>query len=198
MRIQLLIGIAILTTACETSPIVPTIIPAPIPAAAPTALPGVWDSRDELVPWTQNSSVAGAATVVGDGTDAVIRIDLTQGEVRVQSPGFEPPLQGVTSGRIRYRWLDAGQDDRFWLSLWLRPPVVDSRVNIPIISPVGFDDAAFRTGAWFDDRLEMSSSTRVDVRFTTLLIGGRDYGSSATSPRHIHGTLEIDRITLVR
>ncbi len=118
---QLLVGVglAVLSTACSLgNPTAPTTIPATLAPVVATAHPGVWDSRDELAAWVTNGLSSGPAVIVGDGNDAVIRIDLPacsypcssleNNSINLHSPAFEPPVNDLRTFRIRYRWLPDG------------------------------------------------------------------------------------------
>jgi hypothetical protein len=90
-------------------PVQPTSIPATLAPVVPTHHPGVWDSRDELSGWVTNGLSSGPVTIVGEGDDALIRIDLpATPSINLHSPAFDPPVKDLRTFRIRYRWLPDG------------------------------------------------------------------------------------------
>src|SRR4029079_13145056 len=64
----------VLATGCQTQPISPTITEPPSVPSVPTETVNAWDTASELRAWVNNGVSTGAATVVGDGPDAVIRL----------------------------------------------------------------------------------------------------------------------------
>src|SRR5262245_32903758 len=115
------ISIALTAAACESAPASPKIIPPASVAAVATGVPNVWDTRTEMAAWLDNGVSTGPATLVGDGTEAVIRVDVAAGNARLHGPDFDPPLNGVTGARIRYRLLDNGPNESIGVLVYLRP-----------------------------------------------------------------------------
>ena len=107
---SLVLGVATLClSGCEVGGERPfSVIPGPtVPSAQPVGVPAVWDSREELEIWVTNTVTRGPVPIslVGDGVEAVIRIDLrrnVEGWV-LRGPDLNPP-QTARAVRIRYRW----------------------------------------------------------------------------------------------
>ena len=178
--------------ACETSPPAPSVIPGPFVPTVATAVPGVWDARDELTAWVDNGATTGPATVAGDGTSAVIQIRLGEGAAALHGPDLDPSLASVMSGRIRYRWLDAGSAGQVLLLLYFRPHQFEGRDLLTTLARVGpFNFAEERSGAWLERRLTTSREGPFNVRYALLTIG-----RSGSSP--LQGVFEIDWIALDR
>lgn len=179
-------------SACETSPPAPSVIPGPFVPAVATAVPGVWDSRDELAPWVDNGATTGPATVAGDGTAAVIQVRVGEGGAALHGPDLDPSLATVVSGRIRYRWLDAGSIGQLQLLLYFRPHEFEGRELLTTLSRVGpFNFVEERSGAWLERRFTTLREGPFNVRYALLTIG-----QSGSSP--LQGVFEIDWIALDR
>jgi hypothetical protein len=181
-------------SACQSSPTAPYVIEAPRVAPVATAKPYVWDSAVELTAWVTNGVTTGTASVAGDGIDAVIRVDLSGGPASLHGPDLDPPLADVQSVRMRYRWFARSASDRPRVYFYLRPPQVSDTVALPRLSPQDFSEIL--SGAW----LEKTLSTGGQTTPTYPVLYGFISVSSPTSspPTTDHGTLEIDRIELVR
>jgi hypothetical protein len=150
------------------------------------------------MPWVEASSAPGVATVVGDGKEAVLQVDIAPGRIRLLGPHFDPPLSGVRAARIRYRWLGAGAGDVFWMTLWVREPNPDPSGLVPGLTKTRFDYSPLRTGAWLEDLFEWSlASSPLTLSFPALELGGRN-DTPGAGDWHPHGTAEIDWIALVR
>src|SRR6186713_2016105 len=109
-RLCVLVTLAVAALACETSTPAPTVILAPSVPAVATADPYRWDTRDELAAWV-NGSTIGSAEVVGDGADALIRIQVSAGDATLHGPDCDPPPIDVQSARLRYRWTGRATND---------------------------------------------------------------------------------------
>jgi len=191
---------AMLAAGCHSAPVAPTVVPPPPVAAVATAVPYTWDSRAELAAWVDNGASRGPATVVGDGTEAVIRVDVNAGDTNLHGPDFDPPLTGVSSARIRYRWLDRAQDDVLFVEVYLRPATYDQSLNIPHLFSLGGGDISKppenTSGQWVDQvfTAHNMSTPPYTVRFPTISVTG----SGTYGPARIHGVVEIDSIALIR
>lgn len=178
--------------ACETSPPAPSVLPGPFVPTVATATPGLWDARDELAAWVDNGATTGPATMAGDGATAVIQVRVGEGAAALHGPDLEPGLSTVVSGRIRYRWLDAGTAGQLQLLLYFRPHQFEGRDLLTTLSRVGpFNFVEERSGAWLERRFTTSREGPFNVRYALLTIG-----RSGSSP--LHGVFEIDWIALER
>jgi len=104
-------GLALLlTTGCELGgrggfAVMPgPSVPSPLPANAPY----VWDTREELDIWVHNPVTRGPVPIslVGDGREAVIRIEPKRGLDGwvLRGPDFATPARSVSGLRLWYRW----------------------------------------------------------------------------------------------
>jgi len=197
-RFLFLLGLAVMTTACETRVVGPSIISPLSVAAVATSRPNLWDSREELAAWVNNGASTGSTTIVGDGNDAVIRIDVSQGDARLHGPDFDPPIT-LQATRLRYRWIGRGSNDVLFVTMYLRPAVFDQSLDIPHLFYIPGDlsrPPEEASGAWVDQLLTAhgTSTPPYSVRFPQLEISG----SGIYAPGQIHGTVEIDWIALVQ
>jgi hypothetical protein len=197
-RVALALVVVLLTAACDSAPVSPTIIPPRSVAAVPAAVPGVWDSAAELGAWVNNGVSTGPALVVGNGADAVIRVDVAS-VVNLHGPDLDPPMTGVTSARVRYRWIASGPSDVLLVDMYLRPPTLDRNLSIPHLFYIGSDLSSppqNSSGEWVEELFTAHGISRppYSVRFATLTVGG----SGTYAPAAIHGTVEIDWVALVR
>jgi hypothetical protein len=161
----------------------------------PTAVPNVWDTRAELAAWANNGVSTGPATLVGDGTEAVIRVDVAAGNARLHGPNFEPPLNGVTGARIRYRLLNNGPNESIGVLVYLRPTTLGP--NNLYIPELCNDLYKLRRsgGEWTDEVLASYERFKppYTIQFAVLTVYGYE---RAITP--IRGVVEIDSITLLR
>ena len=189
---------AAVAAACETAPISPTIAPPPSVPAVPTQTPNVWDTSSELRGWVNNGVSTGAASVVGDGLEAVIRLDAGT-RASFHGPDFDPPLTDVTAARVRYRWIGKGTNEVLLLDMYLRPPALDASLTYPHLFFIPSDlsrPPANASGEWVDELFTShgTSNGPYSVKFAILdVTGDGTYG-----PATIHGIVEIDRIALLR
>jgi hypothetical protein len=188
-----------LAPACTNAPTAPTIVPPFSVASVPTARPGEWDSRSELAAWVGNGVSTGTATVIGDGTDAVIRIDLESGPAVLHGPDLDPPWTELTAARVRYRWTGGTPNDVLFVDIALRPPTLPPNLDPPKLFYIQGDlskPPENRSGEWVNELLTGHglSTPPYNVRFATLTVSG----SGVYAPAAIHGIVEIDSIALVR
>jgi len=199
-------GAANIGCTAGTLPGAPSLIPPPSVAAVPTLAPGVWDTRTELAAWVDNGATTGPVSLIGDGADAVIRIDFSAGEALLHGPTLASPTRRVVSARLRCRWIGAAKHDLVFVTMSLRPPNPSAShfFGGPILRPTYpsenqrpqlplIDTSA---GNWVDQ--DMASGVPglpvYETEFVTILIGG---GTPNVAPAAIHGVMEIDRIQLI-
>jgi hypothetical protein len=197
----LLTGAMTLTSACTVGqPTAPTTIPATLAPPVATARPGVWDSRTELAAWVTNGLSSGPAVIVGDGSDALIRIDLPacpgfcasleNNGISLHSPAFDPPVYDLRTFRIRYRWVPDGP---YGGATYLSPNIA-LQAPAPNLAagPPGslFLIVVDHHGAWAEEEFSQGGSGRqlFSARGAVLSICG--YCE--------RGRLEIDWLALVR
>jgi hypothetical protein len=196
------LAFAALTTACEIRPTAPTILPPPAVPAVATVRPLEWDSRDELAAWVNNGASSGPASVAGEGNDAVIQVDVSQGLVRLHGPSFDPPVDGVRAARVRYRWLGRVSDatsEVLRVDVYLQPAGGPPGLAIPHLFFIPADLSKppdESSGTWVDQQFTSHGTSRppYSVEFPVVTIDG----TGAYGPAHIHGTVEIDLIALIR
>ncbi|HEV3139388.1 MAG TPA: hypothetical protein VGY57_02665 [Vicinamibacterales bacterium] len=184
---------------CQSAPVSPTVIPPPAVPQVPTDVADVWDSRSYLAAWVDNGATRGAATLVGDGASAAIRVDVSAGDTVLRGPDFDPPLTAVTAARVRYRWLGNGSNEVLFVTMFLRPSTFDAYLDVPKLFFIQSDlsqPPQNGSGLWVDELFTAHglSTPPYSVRFATLEING----SGTYGPAAIHGTVEIDRIALIR
>jgi len=109
-RIGFLAACAGMIAGCELENAgVPRVIPGPsVPSPVPLHAPYVWDTREELDIWVHNPVTRGPVPIslVGDGRDAVIRIEPKRGLDGwvLRGPDFATPARNVSGLRLWYRW----------------------------------------------------------------------------------------------
>jgi hypothetical protein len=195
-----LLVVTALGAACESSPASPTITPARTAPAVATAQVNVWDSRDELQPWIAPNISTGALSISGEASDAVIRVDVGQGGARLRGPELDPAANQVGSARLRFRWLDAGQNESIFMSMYLRPvefgdSLLTPRLTVPATGGASTEQ---RSGNWLERTLSVTSGSSQKPPFTVkyavldlLTLGNVQTGA-------LHGVVEIDWIALLR
>ena len=110
----------------------------------------------------------------------------------MHGPDLHPSLANVVSGRIRYRWLDAGTAGQVQLLLYFRPHEFQGRDLLTTLSRVGpFNFVEERSGTWIEKRFTTTREGPFNVRYALLTIG-----RTGSSP--LQGVFEIDWIALVR
>jgi len=202
MRRQLLplLVVTALGAACESSPVTPTITPARTTAAVSTAQVNVWDSRDELQPWIAPGLSTGALSLAGEGADAVIRVDVSQGGARLRGPELDGAASQVGSARLRFRWLDAGQSESIFMSVYLRPIELGESLVVPRLTvPVnGASSTEQRSGNWLERNFTVTSGSSQTPPFL-VKYGVLDFLTLGNPPNGaLHGVVEIDWIALLR
>ena len=103
---SLLLGTAMLIGACEVGGPKPAqFIAGPtVPSPILTGEPYLWDTRTELEVWARNAVTSGQMTVQGSGAEAVINVGRPSESWVLRGPDLEPPAEGVSGVRIRFRW----------------------------------------------------------------------------------------------
>jgi len=189
-RVLSVLAIGAVLAGCETAPTTPTVIEAPRVPPVSTAAPYVWDSADELAPWVSNGVSTGSISVVGDGTDAVIRVDVAAGPGALHGPDLDPAIGDVQSARMRYRWVDHDQVGSLQITMYLRPPDLSPTTVLPRLVPPTGGATELRTGAWLEKTLTSSvgPGPPYPVRYGFIVISRSGAGT--------HGAFEIDWIAL--
>ena len=83
----------------------PWVIPGPTVPSVALREPFVWDTREELMAWTDNAVTRGPFRIDTSGSSGAIAIDFVAGTyVLLRGPNLDPPLQRVRAVRIRYMW----------------------------------------------------------------------------------------------
>lgn len=195
-----LLVVTALGAACESSPVTPTITPAPTATAVATAQVNVWDSGDELQPWIAPGISTGALVIAGESSDAVIRVDVSQGGARLRGPELDPTSSQVGSARLRFRWLDAGQNESIFMSVYLRPvefgeSLVVPRLTVPINAA---SSAEQRSGNWIERTFTVTSGSRLAPPFPVKYAVVDFVTLGNTQNGALHGVVEIDWIALLR
>jgi hypothetical protein len=147
--------------------------------------------RDELAAWVTNPFSSGSASVVGDGTEAVIRIDLpADADLKLHSPAFAPPHDDLRTFRLRFRWLaDPPYGSSHFPSIYmlLQSPTLD---RDPHASPIALGTGVYQTdGTWIE--AELPGSAEQHAPFSAE-------GAVLNIERIERGRVEIDWIALVR
>jgi hypothetical protein len=191
----LVIPVGALAPGCESAPAAPTITPAVFVPPVPTLRPYTWDTADELSAWINGVS-AGSFAIAGQGTDAVIQIDMAASNANLHGPDCDPLVRDAQAARVRYRWVGRQSGEAVDLRLFLRPIEFDRNATLPILAPAGpVSVVEEHAGAWVERQFVSSGSVKppFSVRFVTTTITGHGSGGL-----RIHGTIEIDWIALVR
>jgi hypothetical protein len=192
MVLALLTTGLLLPTGCKgpTRPS-PFVIPGPtVPSDVPTALPYVWDTRDELAVWVENPVARGSLSVEGSGADGLIRIDRAEREWVLRGPDLTPPVTGVRTLRVRYRWRpDPGLSSVETLTLRATAFFQTTATLQPFYHGQGAASANLEPQ---DDWTDISF---VPGQFTPPIDVSYCYVYSSGANR---GVLEVDRIELVR
>ena len=161
-----------------------------VPSRVPTAAPYVWDSREELGEWANNSVTRGAVALEGSGADAIIRISPPDDSWVLRGPDLSPIATGVRTARVRYRWrLDPSQ-----------PSGGSETISVTMYFDTSTAVLEYMHGQVGTTRSLQPSDQFVDVVFA---VGGYlpaldvryCYLASAIGNR---GVLEIDRIELAQ
>jgi len=190
--VVLVVLAAALTAACESEDRPGAfVIPGPtVPSSLPTGTPYVWDSREELAIWVENSVSKGSFTIDGSGNAAVIRIDRPDAQWTLRGPDLSPAPTDVRTVDIRYRWVPDASLAPSASRTMLVAAFFETTAKLP---PNYYNQAA----AWatFEPHDELSEisfrpgqyTPPIDVRYIYFNCFGAN-----------RGVLEIDRIALVR
>ena len=190
--VVLVVLAAALSAACESEDRPGAfVIPGPtVPSSLPTGTPYVWDSREELAIWVENSVSKGPLTIAGSGNAAVIRIDRTEMPWTLRGPDLSPAATDVRTVEIRYRWVpDASL-----------PPSASRTIMVLAhfettakLAQHYYNQAA----AWatFEPREELSEISFRPGYYTPPIDARYIYFNCFGANR---GVLEIDRIAIVR
>ena len=82
-------------------------VPSPVPLHAPY----IWDTREELVVWTDNAVSRGSFSIDDMDSNGAIAIQFTGasgqagGTLVLRGPDVVPPAPSIRAVRIRYQWL---------------------------------------------------------------------------------------------
>jgi hypothetical protein len=157
----------------------PQILPGPsVPSPVPLHAPYVWDTREELMVWTNNAVSRGSFSIDSDDSNGAITIQLTGSDI-------DPPAKGIRAFRIRYQLLTE-LPVSFLPSFWVALEVTNA--PSPDEQPRNFKSLQAGPG-WkeLDVPSHLNSGLPlVDVRYAYFWI----------SPLPV-GLLKIDTITLV-
>lgn len=199
-RIVILILLAGLAIACEISPVAPTIVPAATVPAAATVQPNVWDRREELLPWVTSGISTGTVSVTGDGADAVIRVEVAQGDANLHGPDLERTSSEVRSAQLRYRWQNREVNDSLFVTVYLRPIAFDLSLSVPRLTTATSSAALAEqhSGNWIERTFSLTSGSPISPPFSVKYALVNLRGSGTYGPAPVHGVVEIDWIALVR
>ena len=198
-RRRSVLAVAVLTTiACTTGePDAPYVIPGPTgPTPVSTRMPHVWDSRDELSIWIDNKVSRGPISIIGEGPDAAIRIEIGPPMFSLENgrslqwvlrgPDFDEPVTGVRAVRIRYTWMPAIRNSTVPVAM----PDISAGFELPEGRPGGLqvtlNSATVR---------EQSGEMVLEDKYTVPFAARYFYLFSDGGNR---GVLEIDSIALIR
>jgi hypothetical protein len=188
--LRLTLALAILAAGCDTGQPSAFVLPGPtVPSPLPTVPPYVWDTREELSIWT-NNKVTRSATLEGSGANAFIRIDKPEFEWLLRGPDFTPPVTGVRTLSLRYRWVpDPGLPATATRTAFVSA-IFQTTVPVPGQVPTSQAEADKQLQPqddWTDVTLIPIQFASIDVEYCYL----HSFGAN-------RGVLEIDRIELVR
>jgi len=150
--------------------------------------PFVWDTREELMVWTDNAVTRGPFRIDTTGNGA-IAIDFVAGTyVLLRGPNLDPPLPRVRAVRIRYMWAPSG--DRQVGTLAVRFDAANSpRADLQLRGSADLRPAS----TWTETELRVpsyaSTYTPLDVNYVYF------EGDSANAANA--GLLKIDSITML-
>jgi hypothetical protein len=163
---------------------VPQIIPGPsVPSPVPLHAPYVWDTREELVVWTENIVSRGSFSIDNDDSNGAIAIQLagtSGGMLLLRGPNMDPPAQAIRAVRIRYQWFPDGTPNPF--SLW----VSFDATNSPTADLQPGASATLKAGPGWQEIEFRHFTPPLDVRYVYFWT----YAPGV-------GLLKIDAITLV-
>ena len=167
----------------------PWVIPGPTVPGVVLREPFVWDTREELMAWTDNAVTRGPFRIDTDASNGAIAIDLVSGTyVLLRGPNLDPPLQRVRAVRIRYMW--APSSDRQVGTLGVRFDAANSpRADLQLRGSAELRPASTWTEAELRVPRYASTYTPLDVNYVYL------EGDSANAANA--GLLKIDSIALM-
>jgi hypothetical protein len=179
----------IVTLGCEQrSEGDPWVIPGPTVPDVFLREPFVWDTREELMAWTDNAVTRGPFRIDTSGSNGAIAIDFVAGNyVLLRGPNLDPPLQRVHAVRIRYMW--APSSERQVGTLGVRFDAANSpRADLQLRGSADLRPAS----TWTETELRVPSYasmyTPLDVNYVYF------EGDSASDTE---GVLKIDSIALM-
>jgi hypothetical protein len=165
----------------------PQIIPGPsVPSPVPLHAPYIWDTREELVVWIENTVSRGSFSIDDADSNGAITVQFmgasgqAGGRLVLRGPDVVPPAPSIRAVRIRYQWL---VDSPSSLSLPLSVTAVAA--NAP---SVDFQPRHFQLKAgpgWKEIEVRDWGPEPLDVRYV--------YFSAYANA----GVLKIDAIALV-
>jgi hypothetical protein len=188
--VRVVVAVAcIVTLACERrSGGDPWVIPGPTVPGVVLREPFVWDTREELMAWTDNAVTRGPIRIDTNGSNGAIAIDFVAGRyMLLRSPNLEPPLPRVRAVCIRYMW--APSSARQVGTLAVRFDAANSpRVDLQLRGSADLRPAS----TWTETELRVPSYvsmyTPLDVNYVYF------EGDSASDTE---GVLKIDSIALM-
>ena len=87
----------------------PWVIPGPTVPSVTLREPFVWDTREELMAWTDNTVTRGPFRIDSNGSNGAIAVEFVAGHyVLLRGPNLDSPLRHVRAVRIRYMWAPSG------------------------------------------------------------------------------------------
>jgi hypothetical protein len=166
-----------------------------------TAAPGVWDTETELKSWLQNPPAIGASTIADEGAAAVLRVDMTTGDLTLRGPLLDPAARSVSSGRIRYRWLGRLDGEVLLMTFYLRPVQFDELLHLPRLDkrlPFDLSQAPIEeSGDWVEQDFVDANVNGSRPPYQTLFAAIALRGARTRPPfGGIHGHVDIDWIAL--
>ena len=89
----------------------PQVIAGPlVPSPVALQAPYVWDTRDELMVWTENTVSSGSFSIDDDDSNGAIaaRFAGLYPRLILRGPDIDPPARSTRAVRLRYQWLPDG------------------------------------------------------------------------------------------
>ena len=151
--------------------------------------PFVWDTREELMAWTDNAVSRGPFRIDMEGSNGAIAVELVAGQyMLLRGPNLDPPLKRVRAARVRYIWIPS--DNTRVGTLWVRFDAVNSpRADLQLRGSAQLRPAS----TWTEAELRVPSYaftyTPLDVNYVYF------EGDSANEDND--GLLKIDSIALM-
>lgn len=186
--ISLWIACAVLLGGCELNNAgPPQVIPGPlVPSPVLLQAPYVWDTRDELMVWTENSVSRGSFSIDNVDSNGAIaaRFAGLFPKLILRGPDIDPPAPSIRSVRVRYQWFPDGVSSP---ELWLfaafeatNAPTRDVQPTLRLILKTGPGWKEAESAPW-----NQPAPPPLDVRYM--------YFHATPNP----GLLKIDSITFV-